>query len=211
MKFTPEEIKKRINSVETWKNLKPETKEELRTSWKELDTICKKEHGHPRLMKSKLNQDIYLKACVFYETEHVDYQGPFLRLVHGVENQLAQRETEYAIHAHGFQDLVYETNSDYHFIELASRDDWEDDTVTLSLTAQHRLDRYSPNKNSYIENFLLQHHRMQKTKNEGKIEDLVNLSNQVLHIKPDEKTEEKILELRVTSHQLAEKIKEYFD
>lgn len=218
MRYTPEELKRRYNQTEAWKNLKPEIKEELRASWKELDSICIHQQGRLRLVQSKLNPDIFIKGCVFHENEHVDNR-PFITMVKGVEQQLKKRDTDYAVHSYGVEDLIYETNSDWHHIELGRRTDWENDSFAVSLTSRQRIYRNSVhsrhdgdyNENSYIEDYLLQLRRMWKTRKEHYVKEMIALSNQVLRTGPEELTGDGILIHRMTGNQLASKVKDYFE
>jgi hypothetical protein len=212
LKFTPEELKLRYNMTAAWKDMKPEIKEQLRSSWKTLDDICRFQQGYPRLVNSKINPGVYIKGCVFNETENIN-DRPFIAMVKAVEEQLKKQETEYAVRSHGIRDLAYDTDSDGHHIELSQSDGWENNTLGISLTAHSSIYNlgHSDVSPSYIEDYLLQLRRMWKTKNEQKVKEMIDFSNQILRNNPTEEKHDWYIIKSATANQLATKVKDYFD
>lgn len=214
--ISPDELKKKMEHTQKWKELAPDVKENLRSSWKILDYECKKHDGRPRFIESIVS-DMSVKGCVFGDTGHVDDRY-FIEMVKSVEEQAEKRQTKYAVHSYaGRNEFIYETDGEWHHIKLKNKEDYEEDTLELTLEKHHRTEYTGDFISSHIETYIKRLYRMYKTRNEHAVQEMLELSKEV-NQKIDqtlndikEPLNENIIWQISRSRRLADRVTSYFE
>lgn len=214
--MSEEDLKKRVQYGQAWKNLSEPIKQELRASWKALDALCDKHQGLPRLLESIVDEGRFIKGCQLDAYYYPTAEEDFVQMVKNVEDQMKLRTTEYAIYcpnAHG--DYHYETDADWHHIRLTDKDNYEDDTSEITFEKHHRTGYAGDYHSSGIQNYVTRINRIRETKNEHDIKQMTALADKIEKMRfkglGDDATDDDRLEYHVESFRLAGMVKKHFE
>jgi len=212
-----ENLKKRVQYGQAWKDLSEPIKQDLRASWKVLDALCKKHEGVPRLLESITDKGMLIKGCqlggeYYYPTA----EEQFVQMVKGVEDQMRLRTTFYAVnssHSHG--ESHYETDADWHHIRLLDTENYDEDTSEIIFEKHHRTGYGGDFLSSGIQNYVTRINRIRETKNEHNIKQMTALADKIEKMRfkglGDNATDDERLEYHVESFRLAEMVKKHFE
>lgn len=214
MNHTPDELRRRYNHTQAWKKMPENHKKELRDSWKTLDSLCKEHHGDPRILPSIANPGISIKGCVtsFHETNIKN----FINMVNAVDSHIDKGETEYLLYyGEDNKEYVYETDGEWHHIKLVQQDDYEENATSITLEQHHRA-RYQRGEDghmkSYIETYITRMNRMQRTRDEYGIQQMLDTANKMNVLQPTlGKNQNADVQFKFLGVNLAQKVRDHFD